>query len=400
MKSEYDIAIIGGGIVGLATAFALSEVSSLSVVIVEAEDRIAAHQSSHNSGVIHSGIYYKPGSLKARTCLEGRRLLIDLCKTHGVPYQQCGKLIVATKEGQIPVLNTLEERGYGNGLQGIRRLTADEITEFEPHARGKAGLWVPDTGIVDFYRVCEKIAELARNRGVSIITSARLEKVIKGPHWLLLKTVKGEIRCKLLVNCAGLYCDRIARMCGLHPGMAIIPFRGEYYELRKERESLVRNLIYPVPDPRFPFLGVHFTRRLNGTVEIGPNAVLAFSRTGYTRTDISIRDISEMLTFSGFWKLASRHWKTGAYEMWRSFSKSAFLSAARQLVPDLSEQDLVPGGSGVRAQAVTLDGKLADDFIIKYGDRSLHILNAPSPAATASLSIGRMIAHEARSALR
>jgi L-2-hydroxyglutarate oxidase len=399
MKENYDIAVIGGGIVGLATALALSENEDLSVVVLEAEDRLAAHQSSHNSGVIHSGIYYKPGSVKAQTCVDGRRLLYEFCEAHRVPYEPCGKLIIAADEREVPALNTLEERGRGNGLAGLRRLAAEDIREYEPHARGVAALWVQETGIVDFTLVCERMAEIARARGVDIMTSARVVGVALRISRVSLKTPRGEVSCKVVVNCGGLYCDRIAKMFGLRPNVAIIPFRGDYHRLRKDRPALVRNLIYPVPDPRFPFLGVHFTRKLDGTIEAGPNAVLAFSRTGYKKADISVRDLAEIIIFPGFWRLASAYWRTGLSEMSRSLSKVACVRALQRLVPEVTEDDLLPGGSGVRAQAVTRDGRLADDFVIQRGQRSVHLLNAPSPAATASLSIARRIAREARDAL-
>ncbi|MHA2620109.1 MAG: L-2-hydroxyglutarate oxidase [bacterium JZ-2024 1] len=392
MNEKYDVAVVGSGIIGLATALRLTDFSRLKVVIIEAENRIAGHQSTHNSGVIHSGIYYKPGSTKARTCIEGRRLLIEFCETHRIPFEQCGKLIIATNDREIPVLDAIEERGRGNGLRGLRRLSSPEIKEYEPNAHGVAALWVPETGIVNFGLVCKKIAEIAQFRGCHIETSCPVTGVARAHNEIRLMTGKGPVFCKLMVNCAGLYSDRVARRCGVNPKVAIFPFRGEYYRLRPERTGLVRNLIYPVPDPHLPFLGVHFTRKLDGTVEAGPNAVLALSRVGYRKTDISIRDSVEMILFPGFWRLARRYWRSGLGEMWRSWSKSAFTRALRRLVPAIDEADLTAGASGVRAQAVTRDGWLADDFIFQAGERSIHILNAPSPAATASLSIGRTIA--------
>ncbi len=395
----YDVAIIGGGIVGLATAMALTASRRLTLAVLEAEGRVAAHQTGHNSGVIHSGLYYKPGSLKARNCVEGRELLYRFCQEHGIPHERCGKVVVATRERELPILAELERRGRANGLQGLRRLTPEEIREHEPHATGLAGLLVRETGIVDFARVAEAFAEEVTRAGGEIRTGARFLGLRRERGGLVLHTTQGELRCRLLVNCGGLQSDRIARICGVDPGLRIIPFRGEYYELAVERRSLVRNLIYPVPDPRFPFLGVHFTRRIDGSVEAGPNAVLAFKREGYTRWSLSPRDLWEIITYPGFWRMARRYWRTGIGEFYRSFSRRAFVRALQRLIPELSPGDVRPAGAGVRAQAVERSGQLTDDFRILEAERMIHVLNAPSPAATASISIGRTIARMAEAHL-
>ena len=396
----YDIAIIGGGIVGVTTALALTPVlsaaegsrSRLSLVVLEAEDRLAAHQTGHNSGVIHSGLYYKPGSLKARNCVEGRQALYRLCAEHGIAHERCGKVVVATRESELPALDELERRGRMNGLGGIRRLGAKEIRDYEPHAAGIAGLFVPDTGIVDYRQVTETFARLVREAGGEIQTGARLVGVHHTAGALVLETTRGEIHCRGLINCGGLQSDRIARMCGVDPRLRIVPFRGEYYELIPDRRHLVKNLIYPVPDPRFPFLGVHFTRMIHGGIEAGPNAVLAFRREGYRRSSFSLKDAAEIVADGGFWRMASRYWKTGIGEFYRSFSTRAFVKALQRLIPDLTVGDVRRAGAGVRAQALEPGGLLVDDFRIVEADKMIHVLNAPSPAATASISIGRSIA--------
>ncbi len=395
-SSQYDIAIIGGGIVGLATAMTLTANASLSLVVLEAEARLAAHQTGHNSGVIHSGLYYKPGSLKARNCVEGQKALYRFCREHSIAHEQCGKLVVATHQSELPRLNQLEERGRANGLQGLRRLSAGELKEYEPRVSGLAGLWVPETGIVDYKQVARRYAELTEQAGGQIQTDTRLLACHPEPKLLRLETSQGEITCRYLINCGGLQSDRLARMCGLDPGLRIVPFRGEYYELRPDRRHLVKNLIYPVPDPRFPFLGVHFTRMINGGVEAGPNAVLAFKREGYTRASFKLADAWATLAYGGFWKLAGRYWQMGLGEFYRSFSKRAFVKALQRLIPELVEADVYPAGAGVRAQALAPNGFLVDDFHIVDSARMIHVLNAPSPAATASLSIGQTIAGLAR----
>jgi len=388
----FDIAVIGGGIVGTATAMALSRAQNLSLVVLEAEDLLAAHQTGHNSGVIHSGLYYRPGSLKAKNCVEGREALYRFCEENDIPHERCGKVVVATSEEEIPRLEELHRRGTENGLRDLRKMGPEEIREFEPHVTGIAGLHVPETGIVDFTKVTETYAEKVRAAGGEIRTGTRVTGVTRGTGGMILKTSRGEILCRSLVNCAGLECDRVARMCGVDPGLRIIPFRGEYYDLVEERWSLVKNLIYPVPDPRFPFLGVHFTRMIHGGIEAGPNAVLAFAREGYRKTDISFRDLADTLTYGGFWRMAAKYWRMSTGEFHRSFSKRAFVRALQRLLPEIGEEDVHPGGAGVRAQAVEPDGSLADDFRIVEGDGMVHVLNAPSPAATASISIGEKIA--------
>ena len=390
------VVVVGGGIVGLASGLLLSASPGLHVVVVEAEDRVAAHQTGHNSGVIHSGLYYKPGSLKARNCTAGREAMYQFCAEHSIPHERCGKVVVAVDVAELPALEELERRGRANGLDGLRRLTPAELAEIEPHARGVAALFVPQTGIVDFAEVARVYARLIQERQGEVRLGTRFVGLFRdGTRWVA-ETSAGPQRADLLVNCAGLQSDRVARLCGIDPGVKIVPFRGEYYELRAERRRLVRNLIYPVPDPRFPFLGVHFTRMIGGGVEAGPNAVLAFRREGYHRLDFSLRDSVDMAAYIGFWRMASRYWRTAAGEFHRSFSKSAFVNALQRLMPAIQSEDLVPAGAGVRAQAVAPNGKLLDDFCIKEAPGMIHVLNAPSPAATSSLSIGATIAGLAR----
>ena len=389
---SYDVAVAGGGIVGLATALALVETGHRSVVLLEAEERLAAHQSSHNSGVIHSGLYYRPDSLKAQTCREGRAALYRFCADEGIPYRQDGKLVVATREAELAALGQLEARGRANGLAGVRQLGREELRELEPEVAGLAGLWVPETGVVDFAKVAAAFARRAQAGGAEIRTGARVVGAHQDGSTLVVATTAGDVRASLLVTCAGLQADRLARVCGVDPGLMIIPFRGEYYELLPERRGLVRHPIYPVPDPRLPFLGVHFTRTIDDHVHAGPNAVLALKREGYRRTDVSAGDVAAMMSFVGFWRMAARYWRTGFAELERSLSKRAFVRALQRLVPNLREEDVVPGGSGVRAQAVDRSGKLLDDFYVLEDRRAIHVLNAPSPAATASIEIGRHIA--------
>jgi L-2-hydroxyglutarate oxidase len=388
----YDVVVIGGGIVGLATALRLTERRVLRLLVLEAEDHLAAHQTGHNSGVIHSGLYYKPGSLKARNCVAGRNALIQFCQEHQIAYEQCGKVVVALSPSELPRLENLEQRGRANGLLGIRRLRPEEIKEIEPQVAGIAGLLVPETGIIDYKQVAQKYAALIEQRGGVIQTQGRLIGCRRTRSELVLQTIQGEVQTRHLINCAGLQSDRVARLCGVEPGLQIVPFRGEYYELIPERHGLVKNLIYPVPDPQFPFLGVHFTRMIHGGVEAGPNAVLAFAREGYTQSTISLRDMGEMLAYRGFWTLARKHWRMSLGEFHRSFSKRAFVRALQRLLPELQEGDVHPAGAGVRAQALEPDGFLVDDFRIVEAWRMIHVLNAPSPGATASLSIGQTIA--------
>lgn len=388
----WDAVVVGGGIVGLASAKRLSEDHGLKVAVLEAENTVAAHQTGNNSGVVHSGLYYRPGSMKARNCTEGRLALEAYCNERGIPYERCGKVVVATREDEIPSLENLERRGRENGLEGIRRIGPAEIRELEPEAAGIDGLHVPQTGIVDFVAVAEAFVADVRNAGGEILTGHPVTGIRQREGTIEIATNSGMVQAAALVNCAGLQSDRVARMAGLTPKVRIVPFRGEYYVLRDDRRHLVRNLIYPVPDVRFPFLGVHFTRRVNGEVEAGPNAVLAFKREGYSRTSFSLRDTLETLTYPGFWTLGLRFLTTGLAEQWRSLSKSAFVHSLQDLIPAIEPEDVRPGGAGVRAQALGPDGKLVDDFVILRSERMVHVLNAPSPAATASLAIGRTVA--------
>jgi L-2-hydroxyglutarate oxidase LhgO len=388
-----DLAIVGGGIVGLATALALGEAHPrLRLLLLEKEDRIATHQTGHNSGVIHSGIYYKPGSLKARTCVDGARRMKQFCDTHGIKWEGCGKVIVATDEAELPRLQTIYERGQANGLAGLKMLSAEELRELEPNCRAVRAIHVPETGIVDYVQVAGKMAELIQQRGGRILTGAGVHAIRRQGADLVLETAQGPIETRFLVNCGGLHSDRVAGLTGVTPEVRIIPFRGEYYMIRAERRSIVRGLIYPVPDPEFPFLGVHFTRTIHGDVEAGPNAVLAFAREGYTLGTVRRADLAGTLGYAGFWHMARKYWRVGAYEMYRSASKAAFVRSLQKLVPDIASADLERGGAGVRAQAVAPDGSLVDDFKISVTPGAVHVVNAPSPAATASLAIGRHVA--------
>lgn len=395
MDDIYDMIVIGGGIVGLATAKRILERRSIRLAVLEREADIAQHQTGHNSGVIHSGLYYRPGSLKAHNCVQGRDALYRYCAEKDLPHDRCGKIVAACSEEEVQRLHELEQRGQANGLKGLRRLSREETLNIEPHLNCLEGLLVPETGIVDFTAVCRAYRDDILDMGGEVHTSAPCTGVTKQSDGLRVTTAKGDMFTKGLVNCAGLQSDRIARLCGLTPEIQIIPFRGEYYKLKAPRSSLVSNLIYPVPDPRFPFLGVHFTRMVDGGVEAGPNAVLALKREGYTWLDISFKDLVEMTRFSGFWRMAGRYGMTGLGECCRSFSKKAFVHALQRLVPDIRPEDVMRHGSGVRAQAVNRAGRLLDDFCIMQDERSLHVLNAPSPAATASLSIGDTLATQA-----
>lgn len=388
-------AVIGGGIVGLATAVAMAE-RGRPPLVLEAEDRVAAHQTGHNSGVIHSGLYYKPGSLKARTCRAGLEAMYRFCAEENIPHRRCGKLVVAVSEEEIPRLATLEERGRANGVT-VRRLSVAEMKEHEPEVVGLAGLWVADTGVVDYSLVTQALARRLTTLGGEVRLRHRVDSIVRRGGELTIVTDQGEVVTSLLVNCAGLQSDRVAKMAGVDPGVRIVPFRGEYYTLRRERSRLVRGLIYPVPDPTLPFLGVHFTRGIDDVVEAGPNAVLALKREGYTKRDISMKDVANLVSFPGFWRMARSQWRTGVDETLRSFSKSRFLTSLQKLLPALTESDIVPGGSGVRAQAIAADGRLVDDFYIQSAPGMIHVLNAPSPAATASLAIGKEVADRALS---
>jgi L-2-hydroxyglutarate oxidase len=391
-RTEAEFLVIGAGLVGLATARALQRATGAHVEVVEAEDRLAAHQSGRNSGVMHSGLYYRPGSLKARLCARGRALLEDFCAAHEVPFERCGKLVVATSHAQLPALDELERRAAANGLGRLERLDASGIREAEPHAAGIAALRVEATGIVDFKGVAQALAGELTAGGGRLRLRARVHAIARDGGSFVVETTDGEARGRRLVNCAGLLADRVARLAGVEPDARIVPFRGEYKLLRVERRDLVRGLIYPVPDPRFPFLGVHFTRRIDGTVEAGPNAVLAAARHGYRWRDVSPRDVLDLAGYGGFWRMAARYWRTGLGEVWRSLSHRAFTRALQALVPDVRPADLVRGGAGVRAQVVERDGRLADDFRLAEGPGSLHVLSAPSPAATACLAIGEHLA--------
>jgi len=393
VTEAYDVAIIGGGIVSLATARALSERAPRArLAIVEKEAKLAQHQTGHNSGVIHSGIYYKPGSYKARLCVEGARLMSEFCAEHGIRVERCGKVIVATRAEEIPRLQTLYERGTANGVAGLALIDPPRLRELEPHAAALKGIHSPNTAIVDYGEVATAFARELTGRGVTIETNAEVTAIRRAGDEFELTTPRLTVRARRVVNCAGLYSDVVARMAGAATDVRIIPFRGEYYFIKPERRSLVRGLIYPVPDPEFPFLGVHFTRTVHGDVEAGPNAVLAFAREGYRFGRVNPAELAGTLTYPGFWAMARRYWKTGAYEVYRSLSQGAFVRALQRLVPDLRPDDVVRGGAGVRAQAVTRDGSLVDDFRIVEAADAIHVLNAPSPAATASLAIGRHIA--------
>ncbi|MBM3177897.1 MAG: L-2-hydroxyglutarate oxidase [Bacteroidetes bacterium] len=389
----YDVVIVGGGITGLATALRLQKQKpGLKIAVLEKEGKVAMHQTGNNSGVIHSGIYYKPGSLKAQNCIRGYQMLIDFCTEHQVPFERCGKIIVATDEKEKPLLETIYVRGGANGLSGLKKLSAGELKEYEPHVAGIEGIFVPQTGIVDYRLVSEKYAALIVRNGAKLVMETKALSIIKNGVTSIVKTTKGDFETRLVVSCAGLYSDKLANMTGEGKDVKIVPFRGEYYKLKKEKEYLVKNLIYPVPDPNFPFLGVHFTRMAKGGVEAGPNAVLAFSREGYKKSDINLGELTETLLWPGFQKVAAKYWKTGLGEMYRSFSKAAFTKALQKLIPEIQQDDLVDGGAGVRAQACDRTGGLVDDFLIYESDRAIHITNAPSPAATSSLSIGETVA--------
>ena len=387
----YDLAILGGGIVGLATAYQfVNAFPGKRVVLLEKEAELATHQTGRNSGVLHSGIYYKPGSLKAKNCRAGRAAMVDFCRREEIPHEICGKVIVATSEEEIPRLKHIQQNGIANQVQSTL-LCAAELAEHEPHAAGVLALHVPETGIVDYVEVSRKLAQRIQEKEGTIVTNAKVTGLTQAENEVTVQTTAGDYTAKLAVNCTGLYTDRTARLDGCAKEMKIVPFRGEYFKLRPEATHLVRNLIYPVPDPAFPFLGVHFTRMVHGGIECGPNAVFAFSRQGYRKRDIHFGNLTEALTYPGFLRLAAKNWKKGVSEMWRSVSKPAFVKALQRLLPEISSEQIEPAPAGVRAQAVAGDGTMIDDFLLETHGRILHVLNAPSPAATASLTIGEML---------
>src|SRR5919106_1904703 len=400
MASQYDLTIIGAGILGLATAMKIIEVHPrIKLLILDKEAQVAQHQTRHNSGVIHSGLYYRPGSIKAQSCVSGRKALIEFCDRNGVPYEVCGKIVVATSEAELPRLEELQRRGVANGLQGLEMIGPERLREFEPHASGLKALYVPETGIIDYTKVAEAYSRKIREAGGKIVLSSKVIGIIERAGEIALLTTSGDYRSQHLINCCGLQSDLVAKMTGSDASghqdeHRIIPFRGEYYKLAPEKYFLVRNLIYPVPDPTFPFLGVHFTRMIKGDggIEAGPNAVFAFAREGYQKTDINVSDLWSTVSFRGFWAMTGKYWRTGFGELYRSLSKSASVKALQKLLPEITESDLIPGGAGVRAQAVSASGALVDDFVIRQSRNAIHVLNAPSPGATASLAIGQSIA--------
>ncbi|HEY4261238.1 MAG TPA: L-2-hydroxyglutarate oxidase [Schlesneria sp.] len=388
---QADVAIIGGGIVGLATAYRLQErFPGKSVVVLEKEREVAQHQTGHNSGVLHSGIYYKPGSLRATNCREGKRAMQEFCDKENIPYQLCGKVIVAINNDEIPRLDKIYERGLANGVS-CQMIDGDRLREIEPHAAGIRAIHVPEAGIIDYRQVCERLAVRITEAGGEIKTSAKVTGMYRREGRMLIQGSAGELEAKLIVNCAGLFSDRVAWLSGQRPDAQIVPFRGEYFELKPSMHHLCRGLIYPVPDPDFPFLGVHFTRMIHGGVECGPNAVFAFKREGYYKTSFNLMDTLESLTYPGFIRMAMRHWRMGFHELWRSFNKGAFVAALQRLVPEVRGEHLVSAPAGVRAQALSRDGNLVDDFLIVENDLVINVCNAPSPAATASLNVGKLV---------
>ena len=392
---NHDFIVVGGGIVGLATAHRLLEARpQLKLLLLEKESRLAAHQTGNNSGVLHSGLYYKPGSEKAILSVNGLRQMVAFCRQHGLAHEQCGKVVVATDASEVPRLESLWERGNANGLLGLRRLTSEQIREIEPHAAGVAGIHVPQEGIVDYRAVSEKLGELIRQNGGEVRLNTRVLKMVPESDGWRVETTAGDYPGRFVVTCGGLHSDRLVRAAGQKPSAKIIPFRGEYYKIKKERQHLVRNLIYPVPDPEFPFLGVHFTRLIQGGIEAGPNAVLAFAREGYRWTTINPRDLAESLCYPGLWKFLVKYPSVCGYEVRRSLSRNEFCRSLQKLVPDIRPDDLETGGAGIRAQAMTADGRLVEDFHFDEGPGILHVINAPSPAATAALAIGQRIAEK------
>lgn len=390
----YDFAIIGGGIVGLSTGMMLGKkYPHARILVLEKESQWAFHQTGNNSGVIHSGVYYKPGSFKAKFCRDGANSMVQFCQEHGIDYEVCGKVIVATNEAELPRLENLYQRGLANGIP-VKRISAEEVKEYEPHVSSVGGIFVKTTGIVNYKQVCCKYAEIIQAQGGDLRLNTKVLRIISTSDRQIIETNNGEFATKFVINCAGLFSDRIAKLAGVNPQAKIVPFRGEYYELTPEKRYLVKGLIYPVPNPAFPFLGVHFTRMIDGSVHAGPNAVLSLKREGYTKTDFDLRDFTEVMTYPGFWKLAAKHADEGIKEIIRSFSKAAFVRSLQQLIPEVTAADVIPTHAGVRAQALMENGALVDDFLIIHTENAVHVCNAPSPAATSSLEIGKAIVAE------
>jgi L-2-hydroxyglutarate oxidase LhgO len=392
---NHDVIVVGGGIVGLATAYRLLESQpGLKILLLEKESKLAAHQTGNNSGVLHAGLYYKPGSEKARCAVQGLQQMLAFCREHGIAHDQCGKIVVATEQNELERLETLWTRGNANGLQGLRKLNQSQIKEIEPHAAGIAAIHVPQEGIVDYPAVCEKLGELIRKRGGEIKLNTRVTRIVSRGTEITVETTAGAFQTKQVVACGGLHADRLVKMSGQKPAAKIVPFRGEYYVIKRERQHLVRNLIYPVPDPKFPFLGVHFTRLIHGGIEAGPNAVLAFAREGYKWTDFNLRDFAGSITFPGLWKFLAKYPSLCVYEIRRSLSRAEFTRSLQKLVPEITADDIEPGGAGVRAQAMLPQGTLIEDFHFEEAPGVVHVINAPSPAATASLAIGTKISEK------
>lgn len=390
----YDFAIIGGGIVGLSTGMMLGKkYPHARILVLEKESQWAFHQTGNNSGVIHSGVYYKPGSFKAKFCRDGANSMVQFCQEHGIDYEVCGKVIVATNEAELPRLENLYQRGLANSIP-VKRISAEEVKEYEPHVSSVGGIFVKTTGIVNYKQVCCKYAEIIQVQGGDLRLNTKVLRIISTSDRQIIETNNGEFATKFVINCAGLFSDRIAKLAGVNPQAKIVPFRGEYYELTPEKRYLVKGLIYPVPNPAFPFLGVHFTRMIDGSVHAGPNAVLSLKREGYTKTDFDLRDFTEVITYPGFWKLAAKHADEGIKEIIRSFSKAAFVRSLQQLIPEVTAADVIPTHAGVRAQALMENGALVDDFLIIHTENAVHVCNAPSPAATSSLEIGKAIVAE------
>ena len=388
-----DVTIIGGGIVGLATGYQLLEYdSSLKLVILEKEPEIGQHQSGHNSGVIHSGIYYKPGSLRAQNCRRSIHLLLNFCDQHDIPYDVCGKVIVASRVDELKSLDILYDRGMENGIRGLKRVSEDELQEYEPHAVGRSALYCPETGIIDYLEVCRKLSEKIQEKG-EVKTGAAVINIEHRPNRITVATETSEYETRFLINCAGLFSDQVAELAGVERQVRIVPFRGEYYVLKERARHLVKNLIYPVPDPRYPFLGVHFTRTIHGEIEVGPNAVLAWAREGYKKSDVNVKEMWDYLSYGGFWRMAGKYWTIALGEYYRSFFKGAFVHALQKLVPEITANDVSSSPAGVRAQALSADGQLVDDFVINNTGNMIHVINSPSPAATSSLAIGEYIAN-------